>query len=107
MRAGVVAGQRRDVVEARSLDHLAGHVAPKVGDLLANVAQEGVAGPPPQQHDGADRHMVQVHGHGGGGPARMQPDFLRSDAQAAAVNGPNVGPEKLEGDGASDVGNFP
>ena len=64
MTAGVITGQRRDMVEPWSLDHFGGNIASKISDLLTDVTQESITGPPAQQHDGVDGHVIEVHGHG-------------------------------------------
>jgi len=62
--AGIITAQRRDVVETWGLDHFGRDITAKIGDLLTDVTKKSITGPPAQQHDGVDGHVVEVHGHG-------------------------------------------
>jgi len=105
--AWVVPAQGWDVVEPGCLDHFGGHVTSKVRDLLPNVTEEGVAGPTAQKHDGVNRDVVEIHGHGCQRPAGVQSNGFGRDAKAAVVDGLDVGPEELESDGAGHIAAFP
>ena len=91
------------MIETGGLDHLGGNITPKIGDLLTDVAKEGIAGPPSQKHDGVDRNVVEVHGHGSRGPTGMETNFFGSDAKTLVINGTDVGPQELQGRGAGDI----
>lgn len=93
------------MIETGSLDHLGGNIAAKVRDLFSNVTKESVAGPATQEHDGVDRDMVEIHCHGGRGPTRVQADVVGGDAKALVVDGADVGPEELKGNGTGQIPN--
>ena len=59
------------VIIVRVSDHCFGDAATEVGHLRSDVAEESVARPSTNQHDGVNRNVVQIHGHGGGRPDRM------------------------------------
>ena len=91
------------MIKPGCLDHFGGDVAAKVGDLFSNVTEEGIAGPPTQEHDGVNRDMVEIHGHGRRGTAGVQTDFTGGDSEALVVNGAYVGSEELESNGTGHV----
>ena len=107
MTAWVVPAQGWNVVEPGCLDHFGGNVASKICDLLPNVTEEGVAGPAAQEHDGVNRDMVETHSHGCRRPAGVQTNGCGGDAEAAVVNGLDVGPEELESNGTCHISAFP
>ena len=67
--AWVITAQGWNVIKLGCLDHVGVDVTAKVCDLLSNVTEESITGPPTQEHDGVNRDVVKMHGHGSGGPA--------------------------------------
>jgi len=76
----------RHVQKATRHDHLGGDTATKRLDLLPDVAEESVAGPATEQHDGVHRYTVEVHSHGRRRAKGVDSDALWVEAQAFEIN---------------------
>ena len=75
------AGSVRDGEEIRRENHFSGHASAEILDLAADVAQEGVTGPPANEHDGVDWDTSQIHCHGCPGSDGVGSDVLRGESQ--------------------------
>ena len=106
MTTQVITAQGWNVIKPGCLGHFRGDVTAKVCDLLSNVTEESIAGLPAQEHDGVNRDMVKIHGHGSRGPAGVQTDGVRRDFKALVFSGFYVGPEELERNGTGHIPEF-
>ena len=64
-------------------------------DLFPDVFEESIAFPSPNQHNGEDRDVIQVHRHGGATANGMGPNFGRLETELVFSN---------SSDGCSDPG---
>eukprot|EP00978_Attheya_sp_CCMP212_P017296 scaffold46041_cov57-Attheya_sp.AAC.3 len=60
----VVVGCREEMLIG---EHVDGHIVTEHFDLLSDVVEESVAGPPANHHDGVNCNMGKAHGHRGAG----------------------------------------
>ena len=67
-------------------NHLGRDTATKRLDLLPDVAEESVAGPATEQHDGVHRYTVEIHCHGRRGAKGVESDALWVEAQAFEIH---------------------
>jgi len=74
------------VQKATCHDHLGQDTATKRLNLLPDVAEESVAGPATEQHDGVHRYTVEIHCHGRQQLKGVESDALWVEAQAFEID---------------------
>ena len=74
--AGVFSVNVGDGEEVLGLEanHAFGHACAELEDLAADVPQEGIRGPAPDEHDGKNGDTSEVHGHGSPRPKGVSSD---------------------------------
>ncbi len=79
VRAAAAVG---NVVEVLVLDHLRADPAAELLHLFPNISQEGVGGPPSDDHDGVDGDVVEEHRHRGARANGVGADVVQLETQA-------------------------
>jgi len=74
------------VQETTRHNHLGRDKATKRLDLLPDVAEESVAGPATEQHDGVHRYTVEIHRHGRQRAKGVESNALWVEAQAFEID---------------------
>jgi hypothetical protein len=72
--------------EATRHNHLGRHTTTKRLDLLPDVAEESIAEPATEQHDGVHWYTVEIHCHGRRQAKGVESDALWVEAQAFEID---------------------
>lgn len=76
-----------DDKEMLVLNHLGRDFCDEPLHLVADVTEEGIPGPSPDEHDGVDRNLGEVHGHGGAQSDGVGADLIRVEMEVVLTNG--------------------